>query len=516
MAQNLSFMQQVLPQLDSRSYVERYAWWNWSSVSNLVVDPLPLTTTSLGDYWTGTTYATGQTFDLKSKDTGYDIYYLKGGTVTNTAPSGLDVMRRLDVVSGTGTITGAGRWDLADELLRVRNGATLRKMGSPIIGLKGIAVENAGTVAVNEGTLQFEDGSTSTGSGVYRVESGATLAFATRTDSAPNSITNAIELRGGTIRSVNGTQILASNINFMSASTLHAIGRLDLTGVLSGSAQVSKTGAGILRITNRSASATSGLITVADGTLFLDKAGSNVTGTSPILVQPAATLAGAALISGAVTVQGTLSPGVPETTGASELRLGSSLALQPGSRTVMDLTIGGFDRVTGTDAITLGGTLQLRPAVGLNPTTLTPLNIISGATISGHFELIEGISLVSGKALAVLYTPTSVQVMAALLGDATLDDSVGFDDLLIVAQNYESPDRSWSEGDFNGDRLVGFDDLLALAQNYIGPVPIGSLPSTFMADWALARSLVPEPVTALPLLTLIVGSLRRARLEENP
>lgn len=53
-----------------------------------------------------------------------------------------------------------------------------------------------------------------------------------------------------------------------------------------------------------------------------------------------------------------------------------------------------------------------------------------------------------------------------LAGDANHDRTVGFDDLLTLAQNYGQSGMTFSGGDFNYDGTVGFDDLLALAQNY--------------------------------------------------
>jgi hypothetical protein len=58
-----------------------------------------------------------------------------------------------------------------------------------------------------------------------------------------------------------------------------------------------------------------------------------------------------------------------------------------------------------------------------------------------------------------------VYVGSVLGGDANFDGAVGFDDLVVLAQNYNSI-GSWSEGDFNGDGKVDFFDLVILAQNY--------------------------------------------------
>lgn len=55
-----------------------------------------------------------------------------------------------------------------------------------------------------------------------------------------------------------------------------------------------------------------------------------------------------------------------------------------------------------------------------------------------------------------------------LAGDANRDGTVNFDDLLIIAQNYGTQGRKFSQGNFNYDAQgkVDFDDLLMLAQRY--------------------------------------------------
>ena len=52
-------------------------------------------------------------------------------------------------------------------------------------------------------------------------------------------------------------------------------------------------------------------------------------------------------------------------------------------------------------------------------------------------------------------------------GDANLDGTVDFSDLLILAQHYGlTGTAQWTDGDFTNDNNVGFDDLLLLAQHY--------------------------------------------------
>jgi autotransporter-associated beta strand protein len=111
-----------------------------------------------------------------------------------------------------------------------------------------------------------------------------------------------------------------------------------------------------------------------------------------------------------------------------------------------------------------------------------------------------------------------VIVQPALYGDADLDGVVQFSDLLIVAQSYGTAGSAvWATGDFDYDQTVGFTDLLSLAQNYGATVSLTQLltleqagGSVFSADWALAASLVPEPVTLLvPSIGLLVLLRRR-------
>ena len=87
-------------------------------------------------------------------------------------------------------------------------------------------------------------------------------------------------------------------------------------------------------------------------------------------------------------------------------------------------------------------------------------------------------------------------VQQRLPGDANLDGTVNFTDLLTLAQHYGlSPDAMWADGDFNGDESVGFDDLLTLAQHYgdtQGAAAVASVPepSSFAALGLAAASLL--------------------------
>jgi hypothetical protein len=61
---------------------------------------------------------------------------------------------------------------------------------------------------------------------------------------------------------------------------------------------------------------------------------------------------------------------------------------------------------------------------------------------------------------------TALTASLATPGDANLDGSVNFADLLVLAKNYNTTTAQWAQGDFNGDGLVNFSDLLLLSKNY--------------------------------------------------
>lgn len=68
-----------------------------------------------------------------------------------------------------------------------------------------------------------------------------------------------------------------------------------------------------------------------------------------------------------------------------------------------------------------------------------------------------------------------------LAGDVDRDRSVGFADLLRVAQNYDRTGAAYADGDIDGDATVGFADLLAVSQNYDHALPAGAVPMPLSA-----------------------------------
>lgn len=186
------------------------------------------------------------------------------------------------------------------------------------------------------------------------------------------------------------------------------------------------------------------------------------------------------------------------------------------------VAVGRVQKFNGTtlvgDRAVLWLTVAPQTAVDLN--TLLPVN--SGWTLNAARGIsdtgfVSGLGSFDPAGAAPAYdrqfTLLVPQAGTYGKGDANFDTAVGFDDLLIVAQHYGQPNNTHSPyvGDFDLNGSTDFADLLVIAQNYgAGSLVEGSRNGTFMQDWALARSITPEPAT-LSALAGLTAVLRRRR-----
>jgi autotransporter-associated beta strand protein len=119
----------------------------------------------------------------------------------------------------------------------------------------------------------------------------------------------------------------------------------------------------------------------------------------------------------------------------------------------------------------------------------------------------------------------STVARVTLSGDANLDGAVNFEDLVALAQNYNttapaagSGQSGWVHGDFNYDGSIDFADLVKLAQNYntdLNPAAqsITNAPPGFESDLAAAFASVPEPsgLAAIAIAGIARAVSRRRR-----
>jgi hypothetical protein len=162
----------------------------------------------------------------------------------------------------------------------------------------------------------------------------------------------------------------------------------------------------------------------------------------------------------------------------------TSLAIAAG--TTLDL---------GDEALVVTSTTEATIRGLLNAGAIVTSSTAAGASV-GYKSGFTGTFY--GQATAESY----INILTTRRGDATLDRTVNFDDLLALAARYNSP-GNWSQGDFNYDGTCNFDDLLILAANYNQSLSAG--------DWAMAQASVPEPVSAVFVGGIAVGLLKRMR-----
>jgi hypothetical protein len=95
-------------------------------------------------------------------------------------------------------------------------------------------------------------------------------------------------------------------------------------------------------------------------------------------------------------------------------------------------------------------------------------------------------------------------VHAPLPGDASGDNLVNFDDLLLLAKNYNKSGAGYASGDFDFNGVVNFDDLLILAKFYNSSLP-ASAPGPLLGPLAPLLAADPNPAETQALLTDVIA-----------
>ena len=91
------------------------------------------------------------------------------------------------------------------------------------------------------------------------------------------------------------------------------------------------------------------------------------------------------------------------------------------------------------------------------------------------------------------------------MGDANRDRSVGFSDLVAIAQHYGTTPNTWATGDFNYDGKVDFADLVVVAQNYGTTLAAPAASSPVASETSLAPAHSVPQLTTTPSKAFIPG-----------
>ena len=209
---------------------------------------------------TGTTIVeSGATLDVNNQNLGAEVVQVQGagvdgaGALVNMTGSQINALRFVTLTGDT-TFGGAARWDIRANTTATfdMGGFTLTKTNVNYNPMVSVGIVNPGHVVINQGTFNFSDNTTAGGSAAntVTVKAGAKMGLyntATQVDWS-------LLLDGGaTLDAENGTGTTrnkwAGPVTMGGDSTFNCTGDLNVSGKISGSAKLTKTGAGTLTLT---------------------------------------------------------------------------------------------------------------------------------------------------------------------------------------------------------------------------------------------------------------------------
>lgn len=183
-------------------------------------------------------------------------------------------------LGGTSSISGAGGFN---------------KTTAGTVSVTGVALNNNGAQAIDEGTLETDSGIA--GTGVLSLGTASTSATLRLTGTSAQTYSKGITLNN---TSVNGSRIDVSN----------AAAVITWSGTVNGTGQLTKSGAGTLVLGAAAGNTYAGGTTINEGTLVVNNTSGSGTGTGPVVINTGGALSGSGAISGSLQVNGgTISPG---------------------------------------------------------------------------------------------------------------------------------------------------------------------------------------------------------------
>lgn len=263
-----------------------------------------------------------------------------------------------------------------------------------------------------------------------------------------------------------------------------------------------------------------GLITVSGGSLtapsLRNETGSSFTQSGGTSSLGAVTGGGSFAVGGGTSVVTQLNQSSLTVNGTGQLTIAN--AATPRASVIQSLTTGGTGKLDLTnnglivDYPTASPIDAIRQALkaGRIVATLTPADARQSVAYA-EASVVD--TTLGGNLLGMPFDLSSVLLRSRLRGDADFNGTVGFPDLVALAQHYNTTSGGvWTSGDFDYDGDVDFSDLVSLAQNYSDSLSVSGLgTSEFQADWALAQSLAPEPTSLLALGAGMMLGLGRRR-----
>jgi hypothetical protein len=250
-------------------------------------------------------------------------------------------------------------------------------------------------------------------------------------------------------------------------------------------------------------------LTVGDN-VTIQKAGNNLT------------------IGNAINIAGTPTQSAKLTLAGSGVATAGSLNIAYGQ---LDITDNKVVINYGVGNPSPAGSIGAYIASGYNGGTWSGVGIVSSkvasvnTTLGNTHAYAIGYADASDPAVAVdHFTPGTVVIEPAIVGDANLDGVVNFADFQLLAANFNQPNTSWDEGNFNYGASTNFTDFQLLAANFNDSTSLDAADFDAMNGFAkgfgdtlvanadgIGFTIVPEPVAGSFLLLVGAGTLARRR-----
>jgi len=469
---NRQFLDIVLPVLDSRDYVTRYAWWNHNNDSRLIETGVygRNRPTLVGDTYIGT-LSSGDSRDMNGAGLGLDFQYLRGGQLLNDgADRGNSFGRLYALGAHDGSVTasrfgGSGDWSMFSwGSVTVEENAVLQKAGLNTVTFRNLDIEIDGAIVLlggnaNEGILEISgSGTNARGEGLIQLNwPRSNLLLGREGDTDTLELPYDFELRSSSLLAINSPVEIGGD-------TVVNGGNYEINHDFVYDGVISSLGAGFGK--NGSATMTlngdnihTGNTTIREGSLLVN--GIHMGGNNYII--NGGLLGGSGVVDSGVNLNsGSIAPGAEAsvatrftTTGDLNQAAGTTIAIKVYSGSNDRLVIGGTANLAGELVVELMP--EYVPQDG-DTFTLVQADVVVGdfssVTVVGAPDDFDAdVQINDGNAVLTL-----TDAAVVLLGDANQDGAIDFLDIVPFI-GLLSGGPYLEEADFDQNGTVNFLDI---------------------------------------------------------